>query len=74
MANPYPHLFSPLTLRSVTLRNRIVSTSHGTFMSKNGLPTERIAAYHAARAAGGAGLINVPIRLRQVARLLVADR
>ena len=59
MANPYPHLFSPLTLRSVTLRNRIVSTSHGTFMSKNGLPTERIAAYHAARAAGGAGLINL---------------
>ena len=59
MANPFPHLFSPLTLRSVTLRNRIVSTSHGTFMSKNGLPTERIAAYHAARAAGGAGLINL---------------
>ena len=53
----FPHLFSPITIRNVILRNRIVSTAHGTFMSENGLPTERIAAYHAARAAGGAGLI-----------------
>ncbi len=57
MPSPFPHLFSPLQLRHLTLRNRIVSTAHGTFMSVDGLPTERIAAYQAARAAGGVGLI-----------------
>ena len=39
------------------MRNRIVSTAHGTYMSRGGLATERIAAYHEARARGGAGLI-----------------
>ena len=53
----FPHLFSPLTLRGVTLRNRIVSTAHGTYMAGGGLANDRIAAYHEARARGGAGLI-----------------
>ena len=53
----FPRLFSPMTLRGVTLRNRIVSTAHGTYMSSGGLPNERIAAYHEARARGGTGLI-----------------
>ena len=58
MSRPaFPRLFSPLTLRGVTLRNRIVSTAHGTYMSSAGLPNERIAAYHEARARGGTGLI-----------------
>ena len=54
---PFPHLFSPLTLRGVTLRNRIVSTAHGTYMASGGLANDRIGAYHEARARGGAGLI-----------------
>ncbi len=53
----FPRLLSPLTLRDVTLKNRIVSTAHGTFMSEGGLPTPRIAAYQEARAQGGVGLI-----------------
>ena len=53
----FPRLFSPVTLRGVTLRNRIVSTAHGTYMVKDGLANERIGAYHEARARGGAGLI-----------------
>ena len=53
----FPRLLSPLDVRGVTLRNRIVSTAHGTFMSEGGLPTGRIAAYQEARARGGAGLI-----------------
>ena len=53
----FPRLLSPLTLRGVTLKNRIVSTAHGTFMSEGGLPTPRIAAYQEARARGGVGLI-----------------
>ena len=53
----FPRLFSPFTLRGVTLRNRIVSTAHGTYMSIGGLANDRIGVYHEARARGGAGLI-----------------
>ncbi len=56
-ASPFPRLFSPFRLRDVELRNRIVSTAHGTTTSERGLPTEGTAAYHAARARGGVGLI-----------------
>ena len=57
MNRHFPRLFSPLTLRGVTLRNRIVSTAHGTFMSSGGLANERIGVYHESRARGGVGLI-----------------
>jgi 2,4-dienoyl-CoA reductase-like NADH-dependent reductase (Old Yellow Enzyme family) len=53
----YSHLFSPLTIRSTELRNRIFSTGHQTNMASDGRPTERMARYHEARAAGGAALI-----------------
>ena len=52
-------LFSPLTLRSVEIRNRILSTGHQANMLTKGLPNARLAAYHEARAAGGAGLIVI---------------
>jgi len=50
-------LFSPYDLRHISLKNRIVSTAHGTYMLKEGLQTRQIAAYHEARARGGVGLI-----------------
>ena len=53
------HLFSPLTIRGLTLRNRIFSTGHQTNMVEGGAPSARMAAYHEARAAGGAGLIII---------------
>ncbi|MGH3630201.1 MAG: mycofactocin system FadH/OYE family oxidoreductase 2, partial [Sciscionella sp.] len=53
----YPTLFSPLRVGSVVLRNRIVFSAHLTNYAEDGLPTEQHAAYYAARAAGGAGLI-----------------
>ena len=34
-----PHLFAPLTLKGVTLRNRIVSTPHSDGMGHDGLVT-----------------------------------
>ena len=57
MNQHFPLLFSPLTLRGVTLCNRIVSTAHGTFMASGGLANDRVAAYHEARAKGGVGLV-----------------
>ena len=50
-------LWSPLQLGPVTVRNRVVFSAHLTNYAEDGLPTEQHAAYYAARAKGGAGLI-----------------
>jgi 2,4-dienoyl-CoA reductase-like NADH-dependent reductase (Old Yellow Enzyme family)/thioredoxin reductase len=55
----YPLLFRPLRIGPIEIANRIVSTAHQTTLVEDGLPTEDFVAYHAARAAGGAGLICV---------------
>jgi 2,4-dienoyl-CoA reductase (NADPH2) len=53
----YRHLFTPLRLGPVTVANRIVFSAHLTNYAEDGLPTAQHAAYYAARAAGGCGLI-----------------
>lgn len=53
----YRYLWTPLQLGPVTARNRIVFSAHLTNYARDGRPTEQHAAYYAARAAGGAGLI-----------------
>lgn len=58
---PFPHLFAPLALGGTTVANRIVSTGHDTVMAHEGHVTDRLIAYHAARAKGGAGLIVVQV-------------
>ncbi len=55
----FEHLFSPLTIRSVTFPNRVLSTGHQTFLARDGRITDDLIAYHRARAAGGAGAIIV---------------
>ncbi len=57
----FPRLFCPLSLRGVTLKNRILSTGHDTNLAAGGLVNERLVAYHRARAAGGAGLVIVQV-------------
>lgn len=49
-------LFQPLTIKNVTLRNRIVSTPHGEVYTEGGMPTERYRAYHTEKAKGGIGM------------------
>ena len=62
MTDPrFPRLFSPLTLRGVTLKNRILSTGHDTNLAAGGLVNERLVAYHQARAEGGAGLVIIQV-------------
>jgi dimethylglycine catabolism A len=56
----FPLLFSPFRLGRLghaEAPNRIVSTSHGTNMAADGAPSERLIAYHAAKAAGGCGTV-----------------
>lgn len=53
----FPHLFRPIRLGTLEIRNRIVFTGHGTGMGRDFSPDERMIAYYEARAAGGVGLI-----------------
>jgi mycofactocin system FadH/OYE family oxidoreductase 2 len=48
---------SPLQVGPLRLRNRIVFAAHLTNAATDGLPSDQHAAYYAARAAGGAGLV-----------------
>ena len=53
----FRYLWTPLQLGPVVTRNRIVFSAHLTNYARDGKPTEQHAAYYAARAAGGTGLI-----------------
>jgi 2,4-dienoyl-CoA reductase-like NADH-dependent reductase (Old Yellow Enzyme family)/thioredoxin reductase len=56
--NPYPRLFSPLRVGSLTLPNRIVMPPMGTRLAtSSGGVTREQREYYRVRAAGGAGLI-----------------
>ena len=53
----YPHLFSPLRIGSVTVRNRIMQTAHVKLFAHDGVDSQRNVDYQVARAKGGAGLL-----------------
>jgi 2,4-dienoyl-CoA reductase (NADPH2) len=55
--SPYPHLFTPLAVRSITLPNRLVMGSMHTRLECEPDGGERLAAFYAERARGGAALI-----------------
>lgn len=58
MSHPeFPHLLSPFTIGRVRVRNRTLSTAHGTGMATDGRISDRLIEYHCARARGGIGLI-----------------
>jgi 2,4-dienoyl-CoA reductase-like NADH-dependent reductase (Old Yellow Enzyme family) len=74
----FPHLFRPLQIGPVRLKNRIVSTGHDTVMSHDGSIGDQLVAYHEARAAGGAGLVVVQVAgvhpsARYTSHVLMAD-
>lgn len=49
-------LLEPLRLKGLTLRNRLMSTSHACGLEEGGYPTERYQAYHEEKARGGIAL------------------
>jgi len=49
-------LLKPLRLKGLTIRNRVMSTSHAPGYGKDGKPQERYQLYHAKKAEGGIGL------------------
>jgi 2,4-dienoyl-CoA reductase-like NADH-dependent reductase (Old Yellow Enzyme family) len=54
-----PHLFRPLTLRSVETRNRIMMSPMCQYSARDGLADDWHFAHLAARAVGGAGIVCV---------------
>ena len=56
----FPRLFRPITLKNVTLRNRIAVSAHfAGWWVTDGLPNEEFAAYIEERAKGGIGLFVI---------------
>lgn len=56
----YPHLFSPLTINGMTIKNRIIMPPMGTNLaSLNGEVTQEQIDYYELRARGGTGLITI---------------
>ncbi|MGH7152345.1 MAG: FAD-dependent oxidoreductase [Acetobacteraceae bacterium] len=49
-------LLQPYQLKHLTLRNRIMSTSHEPFYSEDGMPKDRYRLYHVEKAKGGIAL------------------
>ncbi len=77
MSNLFPHLFTPVTIGNVEIRNRILSTGHDTMIPDNGAVNDALIAYHEARARGGAGLIVTQVAgihetARYTTRMLLA--
>ena len=52
-------LLQPFTLKHLTLRNRVVSTSHEPAYGEEGMPKERYRLYHLEKARGGVGLTMI---------------
>ncbi len=49
-------LLQPYQLKHLTLRNRVMSTSHEPYYSEDGMPKDRYRLYHVEKARGGAAL------------------
>ena len=50
------HVHTPIQLGPVSVKNRVVRPAHQTFLPDAGNVSERLIAYHEARAIGGVGL------------------
>ena len=58
MSEQFPHLFQPLRVGALTLKNRFMNTGQAAhFQTGDGIPTEKYVHYVRERAKGGAGII-----------------
>lgn len=55
----FPHLFSPISINGLEVKNRIVMTAMHLGYTPEGEVTDRLVDFYTARAEGGAGLITV---------------
>jgi 2,4-dienoyl-CoA reductase-like NADH-dependent reductase (Old Yellow Enzyme family) len=59
MSDARPILFSPLALRDLTLKNRVVTSPMDMYMAENGFPVDFHRTHYGKFAMGGAGLVIV---------------
>ncbi|SDH69104.1 NADH:flavin oxidoreductase [Alloyangia pacifica] len=52
-------LLDPFVLKGLTLRNRVISTSHASALDDGGMPGERYRAYHVEKARGGIAMTMI---------------
>ena len=57
----FPTLFSPITIRQMTLKNRAIMPAMGTKFPKDNQVTQQLIDYHVARAKGGSALNIVEV-------------
>ncbi|WP_089246165.1 oxidoreductase [Rhodococcoides kyotonense] len=57
MSVEYPHLFSPIQIGGISLKNRLVALPAGTSMAVDGVPTHGDTEHFERLAAGGVGMI-----------------
>ena len=61
VAHNFKHLFTPLKVGNVTVKNRIFSTGHDTSLPTDGRVNDKLLAYQKARMEGGCGLIVLQV-------------
>ncbi len=61
MSSSFQHLFSPLQIGSMTVKNRIFSSGHDTCLPTSDFVNDALIAYHVERAKGGVGLIVMQV-------------
>ncbi len=55
---PAPPMFTPITIRGITLKNRVVVSPMATYMANDGAPNDFHLVHLAARAMGGAAMVG----------------
>jgi len=54
---PLPPMFTPISVRGVTLKNRVICSPMATYMAQDGLPNDFHLVHLSARAMGGAAMV-----------------
>ena len=57
----FPHIFRPITIGRMEVKNRIFIPGHNTALSEKGLVSEAMLAYHETRAKAGVGMLTMEV-------------
>ena len=57
IAHPVPPMFTPITVRGVRLKNRVICSPMATYMATDGMPNDFHLVHLGARAMGGAAMV-----------------
>lgn len=57
ISHPLPPMFTPISIRGVTLKNRVIVSPMATYMAEDGVPNDFHLVHLASRAMGGAAMV-----------------